>query len=765
MKPNCDRCTLPGISPVWGQGRPGGLVVVSDAPSAGTPLGRGAADKLLRIATQEAGWGDSPLFATCLTMCRPPAAQKEPSELEVECCSERLKHEVLAAKPTHILLLGTKVTKALLGKGINKSRGQLVELWGIPTIATYHPSYMLNQPEAYKDFVWDITKLREKQFVDYLPEAKRHTKIVTEADALYMISKISGKVALDIETAPAHGYGGVQGAGLNPRTNIITRIGLYDDTYGALVLKGDALTKQVVEAIANKQDIGIICHNADFEYRNLRYHYGVQLPIAEDTMLMHHAIDERAMDSTSARSHPVARNLKTLGRLYFDLDDWSEGVSFIHDDLELDDYLAIDVWVTRHLRDKLYVELVEEEQEFPFYEITMPVRKHLSEMTHRGMYIDREYLQQLDYEFGVQIERLEQEIQDIAPQAFNPQSPRELAHVLFDVMGLPRYAGNSTARNVLEALSEEIGGEYNLADMMIEFRKLNKLHGTYVQGLASAVDVDGKIRGKFNQHRTTTYRLSSDDPNLQNIPSTRTKLGRLIRNVFVSPENHSFLEIDYSQIEVFVMALVANDPVLQQVLGDGDIYKHMASRFYGVSYADVTKEQRTRMKPVVLGALYDRRASAIAMAEGMDVGEVQQKLDVFFNEFSMVRAYLDRQPRIVFEDGYVQSLFGRRRRFPMITADNKLDVARQAINAPVQGSACDIVLMALMRIEEKYGYMLETVLQIHDSLTYYVHDNDKEEAIVLATREMTKDPLPNIPLKFRVEATWGKKWGDLHEVV
>lgn len=781
IQPNCDKCTLPGTRIVWGKGTPGGLVIVGEAPGQneavqGEPF-VGAAGKLLRIALERCGWSNTPTYFTNTVMCRPPE-NRDPSELEVGCCHERLVSEILFCKPTHILVLGSVASKAMLGKPITKYRGQL-QLWnGIPLIASYHPAYCLRNPDAFRDLEFDLEKLH-KEYVDYTEESRRHSKAFTEAEALEYVYRASGIVSIDIETAPLPQYKKVDKAALNPAMNYLTRIGIRSTEIGSVCIRQEAITQRLADEILRraKDKWQVLCFNAQFEQRNFLYHYGGLLTVYDDPMLQHHSIDERSGGG-------VSRRLKTLGRLYRDLDDWSETLKTSSsvewqglDDDTLDEYLAVDLWATEEVHYDLIKQQEEEKQLEVHHSITIPTCHILSKMTHTGILADRAQLTKLDFELGAAIERLEDEIRHVTGPEFNPGSPKQVSTMLFDVMGLPRLQGNSTGAAVLSALAQDTEAA-DLPTLILKFRELAKRHGTYVNGLAQAIGLDGRIHGKFNQHRTTTYRLSSDDPNLQNIPRPGwimnvdgsymldvdgkriPNMGTLIRNVFIAPEGYEFLALDYSQIEVFVMALTAKDDNLISLLQDQDVYRYMCSKFYKVDYDKVTKDQRQRMKPIVLGGMYDRRAKAIAEVEKMEVAFVQQQLDTFFEEFKGVRRFLDTQPGLAMEQGYVESLYGRRRRFPLITSDYKLEAARQSINAPIQGAACDIVCSALIRLDRE---PLVPILQIHDDLTFYVPTDRFEEGLHMAVEEMTKDPFPT-PLKFRVEAKRGVRWGELEEV-
>lgn len=754
IKPDCKRCTLAGTMPNYGEGDPGGLLVICEHSGDGLLQGQapksGASARLLRVLLARTGWEDRPVFVSPVTACR-TATNRSPSKLEIECCSDRLDSVINVVKPTHIVLMGAVAVRKFLDTSVVKARGKIHFLDGIPTMATYHPNYVLRTPDAFRDIEFDLEKLLDpNSTISYEEEARLYHVIDTLAGAIEYVNQIEGIVSLDIETT-----------GLSEFREQFTRIGIRDSQYGSVILKGDAMGYELGPHIERmSQRCKVLCHNADFEYRWFRHHYGIFLNVYRDTMLMAYSIDERE-ENTS-------RSLKTLGKLYFNFDDWAEvknteatGWVDVPDHV-LDPYLAIDLWVTEQLYYKLQVKVEEEKQDELLDKVIMPLRHVLSEMTYTGVPIDREYLQELDWTLGSQIELTFAKIEEIAGKDFNPKSPKQLAELFFDKLKLPLVKGRSTDKEVLETLASK-HQEATVAKLLLEIRPVMKAASTYVQGLSKFTEVDGRVHGKFNQHRTATGRLSSDAPNMQNIPA-RGVFAKMIRDLFYAPDGYEFLELDYSQVEVFVMAMLAKDERMIEVLNSGaDIYTHVASTFHNKPASEVTKLERQGAKPVVLGAIYDRRAEAIAAAENKSLDEAREWLDTFFREFKGVRKYLDEQPNVAYQQGYVETLYGRRRRFPFITFENKLEVARQAINTPDQGTAADICAMALIRLS-KYKDLITPILQIHDSLTFFVKSEDMQTALDICVEEMVKPPFEDMPLQLRVEAKRGFRWGSMVDI-
>lgn len=394
--------------------------------------------------------------------------------------------------------------------------------------------------------------------------------------------------------------------------------------------------------------------------------------------------------------------------------------------------------------------------------IELPLVFSLAKMEKVGIGIDANSLNQYSKELIENINKIEKEIYQNTGIEFNINSPKQLGEVLFEKMNLPggkkTKTGYSTAADVLEKLA----GEYPLVNQILEYRQLTKLNSTYAQGLSSYIESDGRIHGSFNQTVTATGRISSTEPNLQNIP-IRTKLGSKIRDVFVPKEGYSFVDADYSQIELRLLAAMADDEKLIESYKSGkDIHAITASKVFNVPLDEVTQELRRNAKAVNFGLVYG--ISAFGLSEGLSISrnEAKDYINNYFKTYPKVKEFLDEQVKDAKEKGFVKTLYGRIRPIPEIKSSNFMQRAfgdRIAMNSPIQGSAADIMKLAMIKVDkalESSGYDAKIVLQVHDELLIEVADKDKE-----AVKTLVEDNMKNaakLKVELEVDAHIGKTW-------
>ena len=404
------------------------------------------------------------------------------------------------------------------------------------------------------------------------------------------------------------------------------------------------------------------------------------------------------------------------------------------------------------------------------YELEIPVSRVLSEMETTGVRADRDALRVMSVQFGRDLQRLEGEIIREAGMPFNPQSPKQLAHVLFGRMGLPvikmTKTGPSTNVSVLEALAAQ-RPDIRIPELILEFRSLAKLKSTYVDALASLINEEtGRVHTSFNQTVTATGRLSSSDPNLQNIP-IRTEEGRRIRGTFVSREGYEFVSADYSQIELRVLAHLSGDESLIQAFCEGrDIHAWTSARLFHCEESEVTPEQRRAAKAINFGLLYGMGAFRLSGDMGLSRGEAQRFIDDYFKAFPGVREYLDHTIEQAREEGVVRTLSGRVRPLEDLTSSNhnrRTAAERMATNPPIQGTAADIIKVAMVRLREKLlekGLDARMALQVHDELVLEVREGLGDEVAGLLAEVMEGAWQLDVPLK--VEVGRGRVWSELH---
>jgi DNA polymerase I len=416
------------------------------------------------------------------------------------------------------------------------------------------------------------------------------------------------------------------------------------------------------------------------------------------------------------------------------------------------------VEAVRRLVDVLRDELADRDELDLFLAYELPLVPVLARMEHAGIGVDRAYLEELGADLREKLSHLEKKIHELAGEPFNVNSTDQLRAILFDQLGLPVLKKTSTGKpstdaSVLQKL------DHPLVTALLEYRELEKLRSTYVDGYLPLIDADGRIRTRFNQMAATTGRLSSDSPNLQNIP-IRSESGRTIRRAFVAGEGNEFLVADYSQIELRVLAHMSGDPFLIEAFQSGlDIHTATAARVWGVPTDEVTAEQRRRSKMINFGLLYGMEAFGLADRLGISRDEAREHIDAYFAQFEDVKEYMASVVTAARNQGYTTTLFGRRRYLPELKSDNfriRQMGERMALNAPVQGTAADIIKAAMIELDaelrkENLGATL--LLQIHDELILEVPVEEKDIAEKLVVETMEGVAGLDVPLV--VEVAWG----------
>ncbi|MBN9655335.1 DNA polymerase I [Halobacillus sp. GSS1] len=419
-----------------------------------------------------------------------------------------------------------------------------------------------------------------------------------------------------------------------------------------------------------------------------------------------------------------------------------------------------------HLKEDMEMKLEENEQYHLFRELEMPLALILGRMEHRGVCVDVQRLENMGEELEERLNKVEQEIYDLAGESFNLNSPKQLGPILFEKLELPvikkTKTGYSTSADVLEQLEDQ----HEIIPKILLNRQLRKLKSTYIEGLLKVVHEDtGKIHTRFNQALTQTGRLSSTDPNLQNIP-IRLEEGRKIRQAFIpSQKEWVMFASDYSQIELRVLAHIAQDEKLMQAFKEGeDIHTQTASEVFGVSSSEVTSEMRRQAKAVNFGIVYGISDYGLSQSLGITRKEAQAFIDKYFESYPGVKSYMDDTVREAKEKGYVSTFMNRRRYLPDITSRNfnkRSFAERTAMNTPIQGSAADIIKKAMIDLEEKLQeekMQAKVLLQVHDELIIEAPKEEVEqlEKIVSSVMENTVDL--DVPLK--VDSSYGDTWYD-----
>ena len=422
--------------------------------------------------------------------------------------------------------------------------------------------------------------------------------------------------------------------------------------------------------------------------------------------------------------------------------------------------------ITLKAKDALFSKLKEEGQWELYEKIELPLARTLYSMEKAGIMVDKEELLSYGKVLKEKLSELQKEIYAMAGEEFNINSPQQLGVILFEKMGIPggkkTKTGYSTAVDVLEKLSED----FPFVTKIMEYRTYAKLNSTYAEGLLAYIGEDSRIHGVFQQTVTATGRLSSTDPNLQNIP-IRTEMGRHFRSVFIPKEGCVFLDADYSQIELRILAALSKDErLIEAYRMDRDIHKVTASQVFHVPLDEVTDELRRNAKAVNFGIVYG--ISAFGLSEGLSIGRADAKeyIERYFTTYPKVKEYLDSEIAFARENGYVKTVFGRRRPIPEIHASNFMRRSfseRVAMNSPIQGTAADMMKVAMNSVYEELKrkeLKSEIVLQVHDELLLEVPKEELDEV-----REILISSMENaltLPVPFLVEAKTGNNWEEAH---
>ena len=430
----------------------------------------------------------------------------------------------------------------------------------------------------------------------------------------------------------------------------------------------------------------------------------------------------------------------------------------------------------REARDKLLEELKSMPKVYDLYRLLeKPLIPIVKKMEENGILVDRDFFEKLSQEYSRELKNLEEKIFSLVGEEFNINSPKQVSEILFEKLKLStkgikksKTGAYSTKIDNLEKLRDES----EVVPLIIEYRELQKLLSTYIEVIPTMIGSDGRLHAEFLQNGTATGRFSSRNPNLQNIP-TRTELGRKIREGFIAPEGKMLVSFDYSQIELRILAILSGDEELKRIFQEGkDIHTAVAARIAGVSEDEVDREMRRKAKIVNFGILYGMGINSLKKEMESTKEEAQKFYQGFFREFPKATQFLEETKRFAHEHGYTETLFGRRRQFKNINAKLPFIRAmaeRMALNAPIQGTAADIIKSAMLSLDgelEKNFPNTKLLLQIHDELIYEVPDDEKDAFIEKGKKDM-EDILEKSYIHYKtdvpllVHASSGKHWGEL----
>ncbi len=398
-----------------------------------------------------------------------------------------------------------------------------------------------------------------------------------------------------------------------------------------------------------------------------------------------------------------------------------------------------------------------------YSEFDLPLIPILYKMEEKGMLIDREYFKNLEKEYTKEVQKLEQEIWELAGQEFNVNSPIQLSEILFDVLKLPVKGIKKTTRGYSTGVKEleKLQPLHPIIDKIMEYREASKLLSTYIIPMPSLADDENRVHTTFTQNVTATGRLSSKDPNLQNIP-VRTEAGKRIREGFVAPEGKVLVSADYSQFELRLAAILAGDKeLIDDFNNDVDIHTKTASEAFNVPLNEVTKNQRRAAKVINFGILYGMSVKGLADAAKMPIYEAKEFIDNYFNLRAPIKKMLENILKQANEQGYVETFYGRRRPTPDVKSSNfviRQAAIRAAENMPIQGTEADLMKRAMISVNEKLPKGADLIMQVHDSLIVEC-DKDKVDEVKKVLKQEMESVAPELKIKLAVEVTTGQNWG------
>lgn len=436
------------------------------------------------------------------------------------------------------------------------------------------------------------------------------------------------------------------------------------------------------------------------------------------------------------------------------------------DEKKVVDYACYEAYVAWKSKEILESNLKEKGMYELYENIEMPLVFVLYDMEKEGIRADGDKLKEYSRELAVSINKIEKRIYEEAGEEFNINSPKQLGVVLFEKLQLPNEKKTKTGYSTSAEVLDKLAPDHPIVADVLEYRQLSKLKSTYADGLINFIEQDGKIHTTFNQTITATGRLSSTDPNLQNIP-IRIELGKLIRKVFLPEQGHLFVDSDYSQIELRVLAHLSDDEKLIEAFKNGqDIHRSTASLVFDTPFDEVTDIQRRNAKAVNFGIVYG--ISAFGLANDLNIGrkEAQAYIDSYFEKYPKIKAFLDKTVADAKEKGYIKTMFGRIRPIPELSSSNFMQRQfgeRVAMNSPIQGTAADIIKIAMIRVHDRLlreNLKSKLILQVHDELLIETAEDEKEYVIELLEEEMHK--AADLKVSMEVGTECGYDWYDAH---
>ncbi|MDD4874253.1 MAG: DNA polymerase I [Dehalococcoidales bacterium] len=507
-----------------------------------------------------------------------------------------------------------------------------------------------------------------------------------------------------------------------------------------------------------------IAHNGKFDMEVLA-EYDIDVNnLACDTMIAAYLLGEKSLGLKALAFNRLETEMTEIteligsGKNQINMSQVEVSVASKYACADADNTSRLDKLFTKELKEQGLWQL--------FSEVEMPLVPILMKMERKGIALDTVLLGNMSHRLGGRLLELEDEIYKNAGRRFNINSTQQLSPVLFQELKLPSARKTKSGFSTDVSVLEELRGQHPIIELIIEYRQLTKLKSTYVDALPEMVNSKTRrLHTSFNQTKTTTGRLSSSDPNLQNIP-VRGELGKEIRQAFIAPTGYQLLSADYSQIDLRALAHLSQDPELLTTFhNEGDIHTATATRLFSVREDDVTADMRRLAKTVNFGVIYGMSGYGLEQATEFNREEAEKFITAYFEKYPRVKEYMETTKKQARELGYVQTILGRRRAIPEVNSSNRNlreAAERMAINMPVQGTSADIIKVAMVNLDKEMARLKlksSLLLQVHDELIFEVPNNEMEKMKELAPRVMSHAIELSIPLK--VETKVGKNWGQM----
>lgn len=793
---NCANCTLYQEKTYhphnyWGNLNKPDVLFIGEAPGATeqqTGLAfQGRSGQLLKKTLEEIGITNYAIAN--VVACRPEGlnaygkpVDRKPTSTEIKNCSDNFDAIVNHIKPRFIAALGATACSRLKVKGgITSVRGVMSETPYGKVLPVFHPAYILRSPNFKVEFKQDLKLL--KDFIDDKVDIKKPQgdyiiiEDPSEMEALEKDMASRKAFAFDIETDGLKFYENtIMGIGFCNRVGQAYYVPLYksvskDPYWGE---HQDMVVESLKRIMTNP--VKKMAHNGKFDIKFIDYQWGIQTKnFAVDTMLLHYVLDEN-------RPH----GLKTLAGFYFpemkDYDKYLREALTIKDfDDEsfgnvpveiLGPYCAMDCETTYRLAKKLIPELKGKLKKL-FYNFYMPLSKVYQASETIGVKIDVPYIEKIYDENEIKLVDIETEIYRLAGKEFNIASTKQLTEVLFDDFGYPvtletSSKSPSTSELALKLLIKKLGNKAPIVPLILEFRGLKKMNTTYLKPMLEKVDGNDRIHPSFLLHGTVTGRVSSKGPNIQNIPRDPR-----IKGMFIPEQGYKFVEIDYSQAELRVMAFYSKDKLMtEQYVKKQDIHLATASFIFMKKPEDVTKDERKTAKLVNFGYLYgatpQKAHSSInervaAEKEVITLVEAKTFREKFFANYFGINRFIANTRRNILKTGEITSCFGRVRRLPQVQSpldEKKAEAQRQGLNALIQGTASDLTQLALIRIHKfLLSYKSRFLFTVHDAIVFEIHETEMH--LIDEIKEIMEQKVAgfDFPLEADVDI-FNNRWGN-----